>query len=118
LAQVLGAHHSPTWISNAVYGALRMKNRVNPNKIIGANIRALRKAAEISQTELGQKLGIHQTAICRVERGTQQLSAIEMLKICDIVSCRMFQLYLGLTVEDGEIALAPIDEILAEGRVA
>lgn len=41
---------------------------------LGDTLHYLRKTAKISQEEMGKLLGIHQTAVCRVEKGLQSLT--------------------------------------------
>lgn len=45
---------------------------------LGETIYLLRKAAKISQTELGKLLSLHQTAICRIEQGAQNVTPEEL----------------------------------------
>lgn len=47
--------------------------KVGKFSFIGSVIRRLRRAQGISQAELGQLLGMHQAAVCRIEKGNQQV---------------------------------------------
>lgn len=53
---------------------------MNPIQI-GKLTKKIRKEKKMSQTEFGDYLGIHQTAVHRVEAGIQQLSATEFLMV-------------------------------------
>lgn len=48
-------------------------------QIIGRNLKRLRKQEKVTQVEMGVLLELHQTAICRVERGEQHLTASQIL---------------------------------------
>jgi transcriptional regulator with XRE-family HTH domain len=50
------------------------------NKALGKELKAMRKLRKISQTQLGEKLGLLQASICRIESGEQQLSHYEWVK--------------------------------------
>lgn len=52
------------------------------DKQIGTMIRSLRKEHGINQEEMGAALGLHQTAICRVEQGRQKLSPFQLMLFC------------------------------------
>lgn len=41
---------------------------------IGAMIRALRRQAKMTQTELGERCGLERTSICNIETGRQTLT--------------------------------------------
>lgn len=51
------------------------------NKRIGRDLMRLRKLYRLSQETLGNELGLHQSAICRIEDGEQELSAAEFVKL-------------------------------------
>ena len=48
-------------------------------KAVGVRVKHLRKTIGYSQEQMAAVLGIHQTAICRVEKGQQSLSATQLL---------------------------------------
>jgi transcriptional regulator with XRE-family HTH domain len=50
------------------------KDSIMAHKIkVGQVIRAIRTEHGLSQSDLGKILGLHQTAICRLEQGLQNL---------------------------------------------
>ena len=63
------------------------------NKIIGANLRRIRKKYGVTQADLGAFLGLHQTAIHRIETGFQQLSANELYAVSRYFKVRMIAFF-------------------------
>lgn len=53
------------------------------NETIGALLRAEREKLGINQTEIARVLGIEQSALSRVEKGAQQLTAAQLLVFVD-----------------------------------
>lgn len=56
-----------------------------------SNLKARRKDAKVSQQKMGKILGVHQSAVSRIEKGEQQLSVVQVVRLC--------QLY-GVTFEE------------------
>ena len=54
------------------------------NKVIGENIRILRTASKMTQTELGKKLGVSHANISDIEHGKTKLSAENLCKLTKI----------------------------------
>lgn len=50
---------------------------------LGQKIREIRRSKDINQERLGRVLGLHQTAVCRVEKGFQSLTVHEIVKLAD-----------------------------------
>ncbi|MEW6055690.1 MAG: hypothetical protein AB1540_03675 [Bdellovibrionota bacterium] len=48
---------------------------------LGESVRLLRKVSGVSQASLGAVLELHQTAICRVEKGSQSLTPAELFLV-------------------------------------
>lgn len=57
---------------------MNTKYLIEANIQLGKNLEAFRKKRGLSQEELGDVLGIHQSAISRVESGAQELSAYQV----------------------------------------
>ena len=55
----------------------------------------MRKVAKLSQTELGSCLSIHQSTVCRIENGTQTISAEELFKLASFFKVGMDALITG-----------------------
>lgn len=51
------------------------------------NIRNARQAENLSQGELAEMLGVHQTYISQVERGTSSLTIARLEQIADVLEC-------------------------------
>lgn len=65
----------------------------NLNVQIGLRIRAARKAKGITQSEISQKTGLDQAAVSRLENGTQEGSAAQILNIARVIGIPIAQLY-------------------------
>lgn len=50
-------------------------------------IKELRKQKKFTQSELGEKLGLHQMTISRYEKGEIQMPAESITKLCEIFDC-------------------------------
>ena len=75
-----------------------MSHKLN-NKNIGKLVRAFRKSNKINQTKLGKRLGLHQTAICRIEQGSQDLTVLQLIKLCTVF--RIWESYFFSALRDG-----------------
>jgi transcriptional regulator with XRE-family HTH domain len=53
-----------------------------------ANLRRVRMASNISQTELSQKISKPQSFISKIECGERRLDVIELLNICAILNVK------------------------------
>ena len=54
-------------------------------RYLGAKIEARRKKLGLSQAELGQRVGVGQTAVCRWENGAAQPSLENLVKLSQIL---------------------------------
>lgn len=50
---------------------------------VGERVRELREAGDLSQRELGEVLGIHQTAVHRIESGERALTGRELMLVAE-----------------------------------
>jgi len=66
---------------NMIELALSETENLTIQRTIGETVRHIRKAAGVSQTDLGNLIAIHQTAVSRVESGDQNLIPSQLLKI-------------------------------------
>ena len=48
-------------------------------------LKELRKERKLTQTELAQKLGVHNVSICRWENGVSEPSLAEVKHICEVL---------------------------------
>jgi len=62
-------------------------------KQLGKRLRELRKAAGLSQEELGFKAGIHRTYIGSVERGEQNVSVDNIHKLAKALNVSVSKLF-------------------------
>lgn len=58
------------------------------DKAIGQAMRRRRRYERVTQEALGKALGLHQTAICRVEKGVQSLTAYELCLAIDFLESK------------------------------
>ena len=62
----------------------KSKKKVSENfKIIGNNIKQLRKRDSINQEELADSLGFSRTQICNIERGESRTTTTVIYLLCD-----------------------------------
>jgi Zn-dependent peptidase ImmA (M78 family)/DNA-binding XRE family transcriptional regulator len=64
----------------------------NIKNILGNNIRSLREASEINQSQLGEYLGFTQVQISHIEKGERTLSITNLRKISDLFDVSMREL--------------------------
>ncbi len=64
-------------------------------KQLGQTIYNLRKTTRVSQTKLGEVLSLHQTAICRIEQGTQNLTPSELYLLSQFFDVKIDSLLVG-----------------------
>lgn len=64
-------------------------------KTIGSNIRMVRKATGISQTELANRVGSDKSAISRYENGRQKLSLETLMRVADALDVDLVDLLKG-----------------------
>ena len=56
---------------------------------IGSNIKRIREAQGMSQTELAKAVGVTQSMLCQVERGTKALSLPLGADIAGVLNCNI-----------------------------
>lgn len=56
---------------------------------VAYQILKMRKMRKLSQAELAQKLGSHQSDIARMEAGQQNFTTDTLQKICQALNCRL-----------------------------
>lgn len=81
------------------------------DKDFGERIRRLREGAGISQKALGDRLGIDQSGVSRLEDGVRTVTARELVAIGDVFGVSLAEL-----VEDGEQATALLRAGEADGE--
>jgi Zn-dependent peptidase ImmA (M78 family)/DNA-binding XRE family transcriptional regulator len=57
--------------------------RVETWEDIGARVAAARAAAGLTQAEIADRLGIHRSAVARIERGKRELDALELARLAE-----------------------------------
>ena len=56
---------------------------------IGANLRRLREAVNMSQGELAQKVNVSQSMICQIERGSKSMTISLGAEIASVLGCEL-----------------------------
>lgn len=64
---------------------------------VGRNIKAMRQRAGLQQAELAEKVGVSQSMICQIERGTKACSIQLGADIAEVLGCGINDL---LTTDD------------------
>ena len=78
---------------------IRAKQR-NITKQVGKNLRVLRLAKGLSQTELGDALGVSFQQIQKYEKGTNRLSAAALCQIAEILQVPILSFFKGVADEE------------------
>jgi len=65
--------------------------------VVGANLRMMRTANKMSQTALGDQVGVTFQQIQKYERGDNRIGASRMWQLCQIFSCKPGDFFAGLT---------------------
>lgn len=61
-------------------------------KRVGRNLRRIRKAAELTQTEFGERIGIEYYQVSRYERGIDEISLFLAVQVCEEFNCELHHL--------------------------
>lgn len=70
--------------------------RENINKIIGNNVRFIRKTHKLSQEKFAEQVELSPQFISDVERGIEGISLTTAIKICNIMNCSSLVLFANL----------------------
>lgn len=70
--------------------------REDVNKIIGNNIRFIRKNEKLSQEKFAEKIELSPQFVSDVERGIEGISLITAINICNIMKCSPDVLFANL----------------------
>lgn len=68
----------------------------NPDQIdvfVGQSVRTRRIASGMSQTQLGEKIGVTFQQIQKYERGTNRISSSQLVRISGVLNCRPEELF-------------------------
>jgi transcriptional regulator with XRE-family HTH domain len=63
---------------------------------IGKRIRALRRDRRITQTELGNKIGVSFQQVQKYERGRNRFSAARLYEVCNVMGVSVAAVFEGL----------------------
>lgn len=66
------------------------------NKIIGNNVRYIRKSNNLSQEKFAEKVELSPQFISDVERGLEGISLLTAIKICNTMNCSPLVLFANL----------------------
>lgn len=59
---------------------------------IGENLRKIRLERNVTQAELAEKIGVTQSMLCQIERGTKALSVMLAVDIAKYLKCDLDEL--------------------------
>lgn len=71
-------------------------SREEINKIIGNNIRYIRKCNKLSQEKFAEKVELSPQFVSDIERGLEGISLLTAIKICNIMNCSPLILFANL----------------------
>jgi transcriptional regulator with XRE-family HTH domain len=69
---------------------------MEPKAIVGENIRAIRKRADLTQEALAERSGMHMVEIGRAERGVRDMRVSTVAKIAAGLEVPAFELLRGV----------------------
>lgn len=72
---------------------------LNPDKVIGGNIRKARAVAGLSQRGLGVHLGISPQQVSKFELGLDRVSASQLITVADCLGVGVLDLMTGVAAE-------------------
>lgn len=75
-------------------------------ELVGRKIRQLRRQRKLTQVELAEKIGIHQSDLSRMEQGEYKVGLDTLLKILGT-----FDMNIGEFFEEGNRALTLVDKL-------
>ncbi|WP_065755178.1 helix-turn-helix domain-containing protein [Bradyrhizobium paxllaeri] len=85
--------------------------------LVGQRIRAARLSADISQSDLGTKLGVSFQQVQKYERGTNRVSAGRLRQIADALDKPFGYFFEGAQMKHGKPEPSDLDAILANREV-
>lgn len=62
-------------------------SKENINRIIGTNVRYIRKSNKLSQEKFAEQIGLSTQFVSDLERGIEGISLTTAIKICNIMQC-------------------------------
>ena len=68
---------------------------MNNDTTIGQNVRRLRRAAELTQADLANNLGISYQQVQKYENGTNRIAAARIPRIASYLCCDIVDLFKG-----------------------
>lgn len=71
-------------------------SRESVNKIIGNNIRYIRKSNKLSQEKFAERVDLSPQFVSDIERGIEGISLVTAIKICNIMKCSPLILFANL----------------------
>lgn len=95
-----------------------IRGTTNVHKIMGNRLRQLRLEREISQQELGEKLGVSFQQVQKYEKGANRIDAGRLIQIAEALDCDINEFYDGLTQRRIKIGVSNRDIYMAsrEGK--
>lgn len=79
-----------------------MKKIHDVDQIVGQNIRTIRTARRMSQTTLGEQIGVTFQQVQKYERGTNRVSASKLVEIAATLHCNVTDLFAGTNMQASE----------------
>ncbi|MDR0967686.1 MAG: XRE family transcriptional regulator [Rickettsiales bacterium] len=80
------------------------------------NLRNLRLSRGIKMTEVAKKTGVSLSAMSKVEKGVRRLKQNQILKVCDILQCKLSDIFIKDTDDKAEEWNAEIRRRLTENE--
>lgn len=88
-------------------------------RYIGRQLAQLRRARQLTQEDVGERLEIGAEAVSRLERGLVDLSVTKLLQLADIFQCSAGELLVAISPraqDQAQTFAALLDKLSAEDR--
>ncbi len=88
-----------------------MANGKHPVDVaVGGRVRELRIRAGMSQTKLGEALGVSFQQIQKYENGANRMGASRLVQVATALQVPLAQLFVGVSNPDEDVESAPLDK--------
>ena len=83
---------------------------IRSNRLVGETLRVLRREADMSQTQLAEKLGRNQSHVSKIENGERQLPLVETWSYARALGVDVWILLERVRVRLTQAGIEPIEE--------
>lgn len=74
--------------------------------LVGKRLAFARKSLRLTQTDVGEALGLAKESVSRIEQGNTVLSLMRLAQFCDVLKLRLVDV-----LSDAQVSTHPLDEV-------